>query len=163
MTQKYSHSHSHSHSSPCSRMAKMLAVAGMGLGKTASVLAATNHLIADGDMRGLLIVAPLRVAVLTWPDEVEKWTNFRHLKIADLRTKQGKADWDNGTALIYTINYESLPRFINARIKGRRAAELPIDSVLFDEIDNAKNPSSKRIKAIISSNRPGRRICLRPC
>lgn len=124
-----------------------LLFAGMGLGKTAAVLSATDYLFADGDMTGLLIVAPLRVAVLTWPDEVEKWDNFRHLKISNLRTKQGKRDWENGAAHIYTINYESLPRFINERIKGHRASELPVDSVLFDEIDNAKNPSSKRIKA----------------
>ena len=98
-------------------------------------------------MTGLLVVAPLRVAVLTWPDEVEQWDDFNYMRVADLRTKQGKKDWDEGKAHIYTINYESLPRFINERIKGRRASELPVNSVLFDEIDNAKNPSSKRIKA----------------
>lgn len=123
-----------------------LLFAGMGLGKTASVLSATNWLFSDGDMKGLLIVAPLRVAVLTWPDEIEKWADFRYMKVANLRTKQGKKDWKNGAAHIYTINYESLPRFIEERIKGRRASELPVDSVLFDEVDNAKNPSSKRIK-----------------
>lgn len=123
-----------------------LLFAGMGLGKTASVLSASDFLFADGDMKGLLIVAPLRVAVLTWPDEIEKWANFRYMKIANLRTKQGKRDWENGAAHIYTINYESLPRFVNEYIKGKRASELPVDSVLFDEIDNAKNPSSKRIK-----------------
>ena len=123
-----------------------LLFAGMGLGKTAAVLSASDWLFADGDMTGLLIVAPLRVAVLTWPDEVEKWDNFNYMKISDLRTKQGKKDWENGASHIYTINYESLPRFVNDYIKGRRASELPVDSVLFDEIDNAKNPSSKRIK-----------------
>lgn len=123
-----------------------LLFAGMGLGKTAAVLSASDWLFADGDMTGLLIVAPLRVAVLTWPDEVEKWDNFQYMKISDIRTKQGKKDWENGASHIYTINYESLPRFTNDYIKGHRASELPVDSVLFDEIDNAKNPSSKRIK-----------------
>lgn len=123
-----------------------LLFAGMGLGKSASVLAATDFLLSDGDLKGLLIVAPLRVSVLTWPDEIELWDQFRYLEIASLRTKAGKKAWDNGEAHIYTINYESLPRFINERIKGKRASELPVDSVLFDEIDNAKNPSSKRIK-----------------
>lgn len=123
-----------------------LLFAGMGLGKTASVLSAADWLFADGNMRGLLIVAPLRVAVLTWPDEVEKWENFRYMKISDLRTKQGKKDWENKAAHIYTVNYESMPRFVNDYIRGKRASELPVDSVLFDEVDNAKNPSSKRIK-----------------
>ena len=136
-----------------------LLFAGMGLGKTAAVLSTCDWLFADGDMTGLLIVAPLRVAVLTWPDEVEKWDEFRYMKISDLRTKQGKKDWDNGAAHIYTINYESLPRFINDRIKGRRASELPVDSVLFDEIDSAKNPSSKRIKVFRQYARAKFRRC----
>ena len=123
-----------------------LLFAGMGLGKTASVLTASDWLFADGSMRGLLVVAPLRVSVLTWPDEIEKWENFRYMKISNLRTKEGLKDWDNGAAHIYTINYESLPKFVKQKIKGKRSVELPIDSVLFDEIDNAKNPSSKRIK-----------------
>jgi len=131
-----------------------LLLAGMGLGKTAAVLSAADWLFADGDMKGLLVVAPLRVSVLTWPDEVEKWDNFNYMKIANLRTKGGKRDWDNGAAHIYTINYEALPRFINERIKGRRASELPVDSVLFDEVDNAKNPRSKRIRTFRQYARP---------
>jgi SNF2 family DNA or RNA helicase len=131
-----------------------LLFAGMGLGKTAAVLSALDYLFADGDVKGLLVVAPLRVSVLTWPDEGEQWANFRYMKISNLRTKQGKKDWENGAAHIYTINYESMPRFVNEYIKGRRASELPVDVVLFDEIDNAKNPSSKRIKTFRQYARP---------
>jgi SNF2 family DNA or RNA helicase len=131
-----------------------LLFAGMGLGKTASVLSAFDWLLADGDTRGLLIVAPLRVAVLTWPDEVEKWDAFKYMKVANLRTKEGLKDWDDGAAHIYTINYESLPKFINAKMKGQRAANLPVDCVLFDELDNSKNPSSKRIKVFRQFARP---------
>ena len=131
-----------------------LLFAGMGLSKTAAVLSAADYLFADGDMKGLLVVAPLRVSVLTWPDEVEKWDSFNYMKIANLRTKEGKRDWDNGTAHIYTINYEGLPRFIDERVKGRRASELPVDSVLFDEVDNAKNPGSKRIRKFRQYARP---------
>jgi SNF2 family DNA or RNA helicase len=134
--------------------AEALLFAGMGLGKTAAVLSACDFLLADADMKGLLIVAPLRVAVLTWPDEIEKWANFRYMKVSNLRTKEGKKDWEEGKAHIYTINYESMPRFVNEYIKGKRASELPVDSVLFDEIDNAKNPSSKRIKTFRQYARP---------
>ena len=136
-----------------------LLFAGMGLGKTAAVLAATDHLFADGDMRGLLVVAPLRVSVLTWPDEVRKWGRFQYMRIVSLRTREGVTAWQNHEAHIYTINYELLPSFINKHIKGVRSSELPVDSVLFDEVDNAKNPGSKRIKAFRNFVRPKLRRC----
>lgn len=131
-----------------------LLFAGMGLGKTASVLSAADYLFSDGDCKGLLVVAPLRVSVLTWPDEVEQWADFSYMRVADLRTRKGKEAWEKGAAHIYTINYESMPRFVNEYIKGRRASELPVDTVLFDEVDNAKNPSSKRIKTFRQFARP---------
>lgn len=131
-----------------------LLFAGMGLGKTASCLSALDWLFIDGDCKGILVVAPLRVAVLTWPDEVEKWDNFQYMRVANLRTKAGKKAWAEGKAHIYCINYEALPRFVAENIKGKRASELPVDSVLFDEIDNAKNPGSKRIRDFRKFARP---------
>ena len=123
-----------------------LLFAGMGLGKTASVLSAFDWLFCDGATKGLLVIAPLRVSVLTWPDEVQLWDDFRYMKVSNLRTKQGQQDWIDDKAHIYTINYESMPQFVNKFIKGKRASQLPVDTVLFDEVDNAKNPSSKRIR-----------------
>lgn len=126
----------------------------MGLGKTASKLAVWDHLFCDGSLKGVLVVAPLKVAVLTWPDEVEKWDNFRWMRCADLRTKAGKQAWLDGTADIYLINYESLPRFTREFIKGKKASELPANEVFFDESDNAKNPGSKRINEFRKYGRP---------
>lgn len=50
---------------------------GMGCGKTGSTLNAANTLFENLDTKGILVVAPLRVCALTWPDEVQKWANFR--------------------------------------------------------------------------------------
>ncbi|MGN1150237.1 MAG: ATP-dependent helicase, partial [Sutterella sp.] len=48
--------------------------AGMGMGKTASTLFALDALKrCSVDIFPVLILAPLRVAASTWPDEVEKW------------------------------------------------------------------------------------------
>jgi SNF2 family DNA or RNA helicase len=46
--------------------------ASMGLGKSAATLCALNQLFQDGAIRAALIVAPLRVAKLTWPNEIAK-------------------------------------------------------------------------------------------
>ena len=61
----------------------------MGLGKTATTLSTLHDLMLDGACTGALIVAPLRVATLTWPHEVQRW--FPNLRIANLRT----VDWQS--------------------------------------------------------------------
>ncbi|MDB9741472.1 DEAD/DEAH box helicase [Akkermansiaceae bacterium] len=122
-----------------------LLFAGMGLGKTAATLEAFSRRFIDCDSRGLLIVAPLRVAVFTWPDEVQKWSNFSWMRVANLRTKAGLQAWKDGSAQIYCINYESLPKFARENIEKVNATDLPVDAIMFDEIDTAKNPGSKRI------------------
>lgn len=141
--------------------------AGMGLGKTAMTLSAIAHHIEQGDCKGVLIVAPLRVSIFTWAEEVQRWENFRWMKIVSLRTPEGLAAWDRGEACIYTINYESLfiPKYsmkeVNGRrkkvqtgdtgilarlIKGKRASHLPVDTIVWDELSKAKSHKSKRIK-----------------
>lgn len=125
--------------------------AGMGLGKSASVLAAFDWLMKDGQGKGLLIIAPLRVATLTWPHEVQKWDNFHYMKLACLRTKEGLKAWDEGTADIYTLNYESIPKFCKNKLKGIAPEDMPVDTVVWDELSKAKNPSAKRINGY---NRP---------
>ena len=45
----------------------------MGMGKTSSTLAALEYLKITGEPVCALVLAPLRVAASTWPDEVKKW------------------------------------------------------------------------------------------
>ena len=42
----------------------------MGLGKTSIRLTAIQHLPTTGAVKKVLVVAPLRVAQSTWPDEI---------------------------------------------------------------------------------------------
>ena len=107
---------------------------GLGLGKTASTLSALNELFMDGAIRAALVVAPIRVARLAWPNEIAKWDQFKWMKTEIL---QGKPP--SGKAQIYLINYERLQQLTNLDF---------CDVVVFDEITKAKNPKSKRIKAI---------------
>jgi len=83
--------------------------AGMGLGKTVSTLTAIDiiNLVEPGPT---LVLAPLRVASSTWPDEVAKWQHLSDLTISPIvgdassrrKALATKAD-------VYTINYENLP------------------------------------------------------
>lgn len=117
---------------------------GMGVGKTAACLSALNTLFSEGSAYGALIVAPLRVANLTWPMEVRGWDQFSWMRIANLRTEQGQRAFLNGKAHLYTINYEGLNTLVNL-VELRRRKPLPFDVVIFDELTRAKNPGSKRI------------------
>ena len=55
--------------------------AGMGMGKTASTLFAVSALKAIGEVKKVLVLAPLRVASSTWPDEVQKRSARRRLSV----------------------------------------------------------------------------------
>jgi SNF2 family DNA or RNA helicase len=122
--------------------------AGMGLGKTGMTLAALDELFMGGRCKGALIVAPLRVCNLTWPNEVANWDDFCWMQVANLRTKEGMQAWADGSAQIYTINYEALPVFAAKHLVNRTAAQLPVDTLIWDELSRAKNPSSTRVNAI---------------
>jgi len=120
--------------------------AGMGLGKTANTLTAFSGLQLLGLARAMLVIAPLRVATLTWPNEIEKWDHLRHLRYADLRKKEGYEALDQGEADIYLINYEQLQKFARQYLRVR--SKMNFDTVTYDELTAAKNPGSKRIRAV---------------
>ncbi len=115
------------------RVPKYCAV-GLGLGKTAATLSAIHELMLEGVIGSVLVVAPLRVAVLTWPNEIAKWDQFAFLKPEVLRGQK-----PSGKSLLYTINYEQLQNLESLAF---------CDLIVFDEITRAKNPSSERIKHI---------------
>lgn len=118
---------------------------GMGIGKTSSVLSAFCELYDNLEVNAMLVVAPLRVCNLTWPMEVRQWDQFKHLRVANLRTPLGQRAFLAGMASIYLINYESIPLLV--RLVEKRGGTVPYDMVVFDEATKAKNPKAKRIAA----------------
>src|SRR4051812_32760946 len=110
------------------------AFAGIGLGKTSATLDALYTKRAEGAMKAALVVAPLRVANLTWPNEIKKWDQFREtFKVERLRDVNDKP---SGTADIYVTNYERLAKIQDLSF---------CDHVVFDELTKAKNHKSERI------------------
>jgi hypothetical protein len=120
-----------------------------GLGKTVVTLSRMNDLLIDGS-RGILVIAPLRVATCTWPSQLEQWDHSSWMTVANLRTKEGLAAWGKGTAQVYLLNYDLL---LSPRIRERLAAKtLPVDTCVWDELSLAKNHASKRINAFRKHN-----------
>jgi len=116
---------------------------GMGIGKSAACLHRLNELFRNGENFAALVIAPLRVANLTWPAEVRDWDQFRWMRVANLRTEAGQRHFLNGTAHIYTINWDGM-KLLSSLVE-RRGGKLPYDVAIFDEVTRAKNPSSKRV------------------
>lgn len=117
----------------------------MGLGKTVSTLTALAELFRTRQIKRVLVIAPLRVAEHTWPEEINKWAHTRHLtysvvtgdvknRIKALRTK----------AQIYIINRENVP-WLTGLLSGRK---WPFDTVVIDELSSFKNPKSIRFKCL---------------
>lgn len=85
--------------------------AGMGMGKTSSTLTALVNLdMIEDDVFPVLVLAPLRVAMSTWPEEVRKWDHTRHFRVSPIvGTTQERIAALSRKADVYTINYENIP------------------------------------------------------
>jgi hypothetical protein len=116
-----------------------------GLGKTPVTLKIIADRILEGRCRGALVVAPIRVGLITWPTQVARWEHSAWLRCVNLRTKEGMEAWKKGSADIYLINPEMMPKLLPQMMKQKR---LPADMLVIDELSVAKNPSSVRFKAL---------------
>lgn len=119
-----------------------------GKGKTVVTLTALDQLATLGQLRAALIVAPLRVCSITWPAQVERWAHTRWMRVTNLRTAAGLQAWHDGAADIYLINSELLPNRLPLMFPKRKSFTCPVDTLVIDELSLAKNPQSKRFKAL---------------
>ncbi len=87
--------------------------AGMGMGKSVATLTALDMLTLI-DPGPALVLAPLRVAASTWPDEARKWEHLRNVTVIPIvgdaaqRCAALKRPAD-----VYTSNYENLPWLVD--------------------------------------------------
>ncbi len=126
-----------------------------GLGKTIITLTAVNNLLFDSFMvRKVLIIAPLRVARDTWPDEIAKWDHLEMLRasvavgstVERLEALETKAD-------LYIVNRENVQWLIE-----ETALPFDYDMVVVDELSSFKNHRSLRFKALMKRRPMIRRI-----
>jgi len=119
-----------------------------GKGKTVVTLTALDTLATCGQFRGALIVAPLRVCSITWPAQVARWAHTSWMRVVNLRTAEGLQAWLDGSADIYLINSELLPNRLPLMFLKKKTFICPVDTLVIDELSLAKNPQSKRFKAL---------------
>lgn len=116
-----------------------------GMGKSATTLTAIKELIDGCVISNVLIIAPKRVAEVTWKDEIANWEHLKGLTIsviagtANQRRMAMQADAD-----IYAVSRDNICWLVQ-EYGGMR---LPYDMIVIDELTSFKNHASKRFKAL---------------
>lgn len=112
----------------------------MGSGKTLGTAVALQHVDLFGE-GPVLVIAPKRVANKTWPDEVRRWPEFRHLDIEPVIGTQTERFAALGRdRAIYTINYENIPWLV----QHYGVARWPFKTIVADESTRLKNYRTKQ-------------------
>ena len=134
----------------CTRPNSMI-WADMGLGKSVVTLTSIAHLLNTGFLRGVVIVAPIRVIRLVWRQEAARWSHTRHLTFSMLTgTRDQRTRALLRPANVYLINYENLQWLAEtlATYYTGKEKPLPFNGVVWDEISKCKNSSTQRVKAV---------------
>lgn len=118
----------------------------MGLGKTVITLTAIKNLMFDYfTVKKVLVIAPLRVARDTWPDEINKWEHLKDLTYSDVvGSQKERLAALNTKADIYIINRENVTWLIE-----KSGQPFDYDMVIVDELSSFKSHQSKRFKSLI--------------
>lgn len=127
----------------------------MGLGKTVITLTAINDLLFDSfEAHKILVIAPLRVARDTWPEELAKWEHMTDLRFSvAVGTEAERKAALRYQADIYIINRENVQWLIEDS-----GILWQWDMVVVDELSSFKSYQSKRFRALMKMRPRVRRI-----
>lgn len=121
----------------------------LGLGKTVSVLSMLSHEFEHGRIKKALVIAPLRVAVQTWPTELREWSHtwwmshtlIRATGIKDVELQRRRLA--RSPAMIHLINREMVHWLVDFW-----GARWPYDCVIVDESTSFSDHRTKRWRAL---------------
>ena len=126
-----------------------------GLGKTSITLTAIHDLMFDRfEIRKVLVIAPIRVAKMSWPDEIEKWDHISDLRYSvAVGTETERTAALEARADIYLINRENVQWLVE-----KSGLPFDYDMVVVDELSSFKNWQAKRFKALMKVRPKVKRI-----
>ena len=117
----------------------------MGLGKSVITLTAIKALLEKGEVSRVLVIAPLRVARDTWPEELRKWDHLHGLTyaVAVGNAVERRAALMTDSA-ITIINRENIPWLVE-----QSGIRFRWDMVVVDELSSFKNWNAKRFRSLM--------------
>lgn len=133
---------------------------GMSLSKTVVTLTYIYDMIyREAAISKVLVVAPDKVARITWPDELLKWDHLEGARFSTVsgtppqRLKALATD-----AEIYITGIDTLAWLIEQYVyknkSGKYVGALPFDCVVLDELSLFKSRDSKRFKSLRRAIKP---------
>lgn len=124
-----------------------------GLGKTVITLTAIEELIYDCfEVRKVLVIAPLRVGLGTWPQEIEKWDHLKGITYSvAIGTETERKVALMAKANIYIINRENVEWLV-------KNCAFDFDMVVIDELSSFKSGATKRFKSLLKVRPKVKRI-----
>lgn len=122
-----------------------------GLGKSVITLSAIFDLCLDSfEVRKVLVIAPLRVAMQTWPGEIRKWDHLKGLTYSvAVGSEKERLQAFRKKADVYITNRESVDWLVE-----RSGVPFDFDMVVVDELSSFKSHQAKRFKSLLKV-RPG--------
>ncbi len=116
----------------------------MGLGKSVITLTAMKELFERGEISRALVIAPLRVARDTWPEEIRKWDHLQGLtySVAVGPVEERRAALRREVQ-IHIINRENIAWMMESGLP------LNYDMIVVDELSSFKSWQSKRFRALM--------------
>lgn len=127
-----------------------------GSGKTSVTLAYISSLLKAKAVKKVLVICPLRVTTV-WQEEAAFWDEFNHLRIVVVHGPK-KEKLLQQEADIYVVTFDGLQFLANLTGKTSFNGKLVIDpekwktlgfdTLVIDELNRMKRPSSTRFKTI---------------
>jgi len=128
----------------------------MGLGKSIATLTAIKELKNEFEVSRVLVIAPLRVANKTWPDEIEEWAHVNDLSyVRILGTADERKAAMRKRADIYLINRENVRWLVEQHFndlekpKPKQIIPWIWDTCVIDEASSFKGHASQRTEALM--------------
>ncbi len=116
----------------------------MGLGKSVITLTAMKELFDRGEISRALVVAPLRVARDTWPEEIRKWDHLQGLTFSvAVGTAAEREAALRRDVQIHIINRENVVWMMETGLS------FSYDMIVVDELSSFKSWQSKRFRALL--------------
>ena len=126
----------------------------MGLGKSVITLTAMRELLKKGDVSRILVIAPLRVARDTWPQEIRKWDHLNGMSwsvaVGSVEERMAALRKD---VQVHIINRENVPW-----LTDQSGIKFKWDMIVIDELSSFKNWQAKRFRALMKIRPSIRRI-----
>jgi hypothetical protein len=127
----------------------------MRQGKTVSTLTALQDLYDEIEVFKILIIAPLRVSINSWPEDLEKWSHIRFTHTLVRGTPSQRIALLREPTDVHIINRENVPWLVE-----QLGGKWPYDTVVVDEARSFKNHTVKTPKKNLT--RFGALVSVRP-